>query len=172
MTIDAVRRCVGVLIVLMALSARNRLMRSSQWEPSRIVIEASALPRNHRVTRLTVRRKVCGGMIRISRRRVIGLMTRDALRWCWLEDLILVTREALRSRVRPRQRKRCQRVIESCAPNKRRHLMALDAVGRKSGGNMVGRLRENESVAMAAIAINRRSRVLLERSIGMTRLTM
>jgi hypothetical protein len=112
MAIVARARQSDVLVVDMALSARNRLMRPSQRKLSRRVTEDGRPPRCGGVARLTVMAEIAQHVVRILRLLEITLMALVAVLKHDLVVAVNVARLTLQRCVGPRQWETCCVMIE------------------------------------------------------------
>jgi len=153
----AVGRRAGVLVVRVALRARDRRMRPGQREPCRCMIEARGLPGSGRVAGGARRRHAGRDVIRIRRRFVVGTMAGIAIRRGPGVAVVGVALRAGAARVRTREREPGRRMIEGGRlPGARR--MASRTRRAEAGGGVRRIAGRCILSSMASVAIVRQAR--------------
>jgi len=144
------RRLAGEDTVRVAPHARGCPVRSSKWEPCRVVIEARAGPRRCGVACGAGRRERGARVRGILRRLGVGLMARGALHALAAIHLVAVASRAGDGVMRSRQRKARRVMIEArVSPGADR--MARRAIG-EAGGLVIGHGDGSRVSRMARLA--------------------
>ena len=155
----AVRRCIGVVAVQVAIRAGHADVGARQREPGRVVIERGPLPSGCVVADVALLRKTSLSVIRIRRAGEIRQVTGDAARAQTSELSVDVAGGAGDAHMGAGQRERGSAVVKAGTQPSRRGV-ARRTVGREAGLEMVRIGRAVVVLRVASEAVLRRSREL------------